>query len=68
MNLKNNSPCKNCTERGFACWDSCEKYQDWKKEELDKRHEIMAKVKADSQYISYHSKAIYRELKKKNPH
>lgn len=67
MSFKNN-PCKDCTERGFACWDSCEKYKNWKKEELDKKNKIIAKAKADSQYISYHSKAIYRELKKKNPH
>lgn len=68
MNLKNNSPCKNCAGRGFACWDRCKKYKDWKKEELDKRDKIMAKAKADFQYRDYHCKVIYKELKKKSPH
>lgn len=28
--FKQLSPCKKCTERHLACWDSCEKYKEWK--------------------------------------
>lgn len=28
------APCKSCTERYVACHDTCEKYQEWREENI----------------------------------
>ena len=34
------APCKNCPERHPCCWDTCEKYQVFKKENEEMKEEM----------------------------
>lgn len=34
------APCKSCTERYSACHDTCEKYQEWHKENIRVKSEM----------------------------
>ena len=68
MNLQNNAPCKGCVDRKLACWDKCEKYQNWKKDELDKRAKSFANAKGDLEYNNYHNQVVYKERRRQSPH
>ena len=57
-------PRKNCNERYTACWGSCDKYKEWRKE-FDAKKEEMDKHK-----LNYYNMQIYemernRRIKKK---
>lgn len=49
--MRAKSPCKNCSDRHYACHDSCTKYKDFK-EELEKERALIQKDKLVRDYIN----------------
>ena len=47
MSIK--APCKGCESRSAACWDKCEKYQEWKRQ----REAARDRDQALNEFISY---------------
>lgn len=56
-----NAPCYKCAERHTACWDSCERYREWKSaEQADKEKKSQDKI-----YDNYIVHKFSREMAKK---
>jgi hypothetical protein len=42
--------CRDCEDRHFACWDRCEKYQEFKNQEKEKVDEADAYLQSKATY------------------
>lgn len=60
--MRDDCPCKDCTERKAACHDVCEPYKQW----IAKRHAENEKRREDEEFYIYLRKKTDRLRKRKH--
>lgn len=60
--MRKQAPCKDCKERHYSCWDSCEKMIEWKKNE----EIINARIKQQKKNESDVTIAVIESIERRN--
>lgn len=54
-----NAPCKDCPDRVFPCWNTCEKYKKW----LAEKHEREAKKREYNKPLEFIADSVEKTRK-----